>query len=220
MRAFAGSEDAIGRSIVMNGRSRQVIGVMPEGFAFPQPTTESWVPLAPSEQLRTNRGSLWLMSIGRLKPGITVAQAQDDLDPINADIIRRFPGQEGYGIYVAGYHDGLVARTRPAIIALLGAVGFLLLIACVNVANLLLSRASVREREVALRTAIGAGRLRLIRQLLTESALLALVGGVLGVGLAWIGLRTLVAIALQSCRDWPTSHLTPASSASRSASPF
>ena len=195
MRAFAGSEDAIGRSIVMNGRSRQVIGVMPEGFAFPQPTTEFWVPLAPSEQLRNGRNSLWLMSIGRMKPGITVAQAQADLDPINADIIRRFPGQQGYGVYVAGYHDGLVARTRPAIIALLGAVAFLLLIACVNVANLLLSRASVREREVALRTAIGAGRLRLIRQLLTESALLAIVGGVLGVGLAWLGMRTLVAIA-------------------------
>jgi putative ABC transport system permease protein len=195
MRAFAGDEHAIGRSLVLNGRSRQVIGVMPEGFAFPLPTTEFWVPLAPSEQLRTARSSLWLMSIGRMKPGITVAQAQADLEPINADIIRRFPGQDGYGIYVAGYHDGLVARTRPAIIALLGAVAFLLLIACVNVANLLLSRASVREREVALRTAIGAGRLRLIRQLLTESAVLALVGGLAGVGLAWLGMRTLVAIA-------------------------
>ncbi len=184
MRAFAGDEQVIGRSVVLSGRKRQVIGIMPKGFGFPAPATEFWVPLAPNEQLRTSRGSLWLMSIGRLKPGVAVSQAQADLDPINAGIIKRFPQQDGYGVYVAGYHDQLVARSKPAIVALLGAVAFLLLIACVNVANLLLSRASVREREVALRTAIGAGRLRLIRQLLTESALLALVGGVAGVGLA------------------------------------
>lgn len=194
-RAFGGEEGVIGQSVVLNGRSRKVIGIMPKGFGFPAPATEFWVPLAPNEQLRNGRNSLWLMSIGRLKPAATVAQAQSDLERINVDIIRRFPGQDGYGIYTVGYHDQLVARTKPAIIALLGAVGFLLLIACVNVANLLLSRASVREREVALRTAIGAGRLRLIRQLLTESALLAIVGGVLGVGLAWLGMRTLVAIA-------------------------
>lgn len=194
-RLFDGDDQAIGRSIVMSGRKREVIGVMPEGFAFPAPATDFWVPLAPSEQLRASRSSLWLMAIGRMKPGVSVGQAQSDLETVNADILRRFPGQEGYGIYVAGYHDGLVARTRPAIIALLGAVAFLLLIACVNVANLLLSRASVREREVALRTAIGAGRLRLVRQLLTESAVLAIAGGVLGVGLAWLGMRTLVAIA-------------------------
>ena len=195
MRAFAGQDQAIGQSLVMNGRKREVIGVMPEGFAFPRPATEFWVPLAPTEQLKTSRNSLWLMSIGRLKPGVSVAQAQSDLDVINADIIKRFPGQQGYGIYTVGYHDQMVSRTRPAIIALLGAVAFLLLIACVNVANLLLSRASVREREVALRTAIGAGRLRLIRQLLTESGVLAIAGGIVGVALAWVGMRTLVAIA-------------------------
>jgi putative ABC transport system permease protein len=194
-RAFGGDDGVVGRSVVLNGRSRQVIGVMPEGFAFPSASTEFWTPLAPTEQLRTSRNSLWLMAIGRLKPGVGVPQAQADLEIINADILRRFPAQDGYGIYTVGYHDQLVARTRPAIIALLGAVGFLLLIACVNVANLLLSRASVREREVALRTAIGAGRMRLIRQLLTESALLAIVGGMVGVGLAWLGMRTLVATA-------------------------
>jgi predicted permease len=194
-RAFAADEKVIGRTIVLSGRSREVIGVMPPGFAFPAPTTEFWVPIAPGEQLRNSRGSLWLQSIGRMKPGVTVAQAQADLGAINTDIQRRFPGTAGQGVYVAGYHDGMVARTRPAIIALLGAVGFLLLIACVNVANLLLSRAAVREREIALRTAIGAGRFRLIRQLLTESALLAIAGGVVGVGLAWLGLRTLVAVA-------------------------
>lgn len=194
-RVFGADPAIVGRSVEFSGRRREVIGVMPEGFAFPSRDTEFWVPNAPGEALRNSRGSLWLMAIGRLKPGVSVAQAQADLDPIAADIVRRFPTQEGYGIYVVGYHDQLVARTRPAILALLGAVGFLLLIACVNVANLLLSRAAVREREIALRTAIGAGRWRLVRQLLTESAVLALVGGALGVAIAWAGLRTLVSTA-------------------------
>jgi putative ABC transport system permease protein len=194
-RVFGADPNILGRKVEFSGRSREVIGVMPEGFGFPQPTTDFWVPNAPREQLRTSRGSLWLMAIGRLKPGVTVARAQADLDPIAKDIVARFPNQEGYGIYVVGYHDQLVARTRPAIMALLGAVAFLLLIACVNVANLLLSRAAVREREIALRTAIGAGRGRLIRQLLTESAVLAAIGGVLGIAVAWAGLRTLISVA-------------------------
>lgn len=194
-RAFGGDEGVVGRSIELSGRTREVIGVMPQGFGFPAPTTEFWIPNAPSEQLRNSRGSLWLMAIGRMKHGITIAQAQADLDPIAVDIVRRFPNQDGYGVYVVGYHDSLVARTRPAIVALLGAVTFLLLIACVNVANLLLSRASVREREIALRTAIGAGRWRLVRQLLTESLVLACAGGLAGLTLAWAGLRALVATA-------------------------
>jgi putative ABC transport system permease protein len=194
-RVFGADPNIIGRKLELSGRIRDVIGVMPEGFAFPRPTTEFWVPNAPGEQLRASRGSLWLQAIGRLKPGVTVARAQEDLDPIARDIVVRFPNQEGYGIYVVGYHDQLVAQTRPAIIALLGAVGFLLLIACVNVANLLLSRAAVREREIALRTAIGAGRGRLVRQLLTESAVLSGAGGLLGIAVAWAGLRTLISVA-------------------------
>jgi predicted permease len=194
-RVFGADPHILGRKVELNGRSREVIGVMPERFGFPLPTTDFWVPNAPRDQLRTSRGSLWLMAIGRLKPGVTIARAQADLDPIAKDIVTRFPNQEGYGIYVVGYHDQLVARTRPAIMALLGAVAFLLLIACVNVANLLLSRAAVREREIALRTAIGAGRGRLIRQLLTESAVLASIGGVLGIAVAWAGLRALISVA-------------------------
>jgi putative ABC transport system permease protein len=194
-RVFGGDPAVVGREVEFSGRKREVVGVMPEGFAFPQPTTEFWVPNAPNEQLRNSRNSLWLMAIGRLKPGVTVDRAQADLELVAKDIVGRFPDQEGYGVYVVGYHDQLVGRTRPAIIALLGAVGFLLLIACVNVANLLLSRAAVREREIALRTAIGAGRWRLIRQLLTESTVLAVVGGLLGVAVAWVGLRTLISVA-------------------------
>mgnify|MGYP002630546332 CR=1 FL=1 len=195
MRAFAGDRQILGRRIELSGRSREVIGVMPETFGFPESTTEFWVPVAPPERLRTSRGSLWLQAVGRLKPEVTIAQAQSDLNVINADLIARFPDQVGYGVYAVGYFDQLVGRTRPAILALLGAVGFLLLLACVNVANLLLARASVREREIALRAAIGAGRIRLMRQLLTESAVLAVVGGVLGVGVAWVGLKVLVAAA-------------------------
>jgi putative ABC transport system permease protein len=194
-RLFAADPAILGRMVELNGRRREVIGVMPAGFAFPRPTTDFWIPNAPNEQLRNSRGALWLMAIGRLTPGVSVAQAQADLEPIAADIVERFPNQEGYGVYVVGYHDQLVGRTRPAIIALLGAVGFLLLIACVNVANLLLSRGAVREREIALRTAIGAGRARLVRQLLTESVVLATAGGALGVALAWLGLQALIAVA-------------------------
>jgi putative ABC transport system permease protein len=194
-RRFGGRDDAIGKTLSLNGRPMQIIGVMPEGFAFPNRDTQFWVPTGASEQQRTNRGSLWLQIIGRMKPDTSVAQAQTDLARVNADSLRQFPNRKGYGVYVAGYLDQVVGQVRPAILVLLGAVACVLLIACTNVANLLLARASMRERELALRAAIGAGRGRLVRQLLTESLLIGLAGGAIGVALARLGVSVLITIA-------------------------
>jgi putative ABC transport system permease protein len=194
-RRFGGRDDAIGKTLSMNGRAMQVIGVMPEGFAFPNRETQFWVPTGASEQQRASRNSLWLQVIGRMKPGVSVDQAQADLARVSANLLQQFPGRKGYGVYVNGYTDHVVGRIRPAILVLLGAVACVLLIACTNVANLLLARASVRERELALRAAIGAGRGRLVRQLLTESLLIGLTGGIIGVALAKLGVSALIAIA-------------------------
>ena len=191
-RRFGAREDAVESTVQLNGRSVRIIGVMPSGFAFPAKETEFWVPTAPSDQARASR-SFWLQAVGRLKPGVTIEQAQADLSRIKAGIIQRVPSQLGYGVYVVDYFTQVVGRVRTAVLVLLGAVAFVLLIACTNVANLLLARASTRDREMALRAAIGAGRGRLIRQLVTESVLLGCVGGLAGVGLAWLGLKALLA---------------------------
>ena len=195
VRRFAAKDDALESTMQLNGRPVRIIGVMPPGFDFPVKDTEFWIPTAPNDTLRASRGSLWLQSIGRLKPGVSVQQAQADLARINTDIVARFPAQRGYGVYVVDYLAQMVGRVRTAVLVLLGAVACVLLIACTNVANLLLARASTREREMALRAAIGAGRRRLVRQLVTESVLLGCLGGVAGVALAWLGLKTLLAIA-------------------------
>ncbi len=194
-RRYGGRDDAIGRTVLMNGRSMQIIGVMPDGFAFPTRETLFWVPTGATDQQRTSRGSLWLQVIGRMKPGVSIEQAQADLERVSAGLLQQFPNRKGYGVYVAGYREQIVGRIRPAILVLLGAVACVLLIACTNVANLLLARASARERELALRAAIGAGRGRLVRQLLTESTLIGVAGGVAGIGLAWAGLSALLAVA-------------------------
>jgi putative ABC transport system permease protein len=192
-RRFGARSDVVGRKISLNGASFEVIGVMPERFAFPSVDTEMWVPTPAGGSQRTARSSLWLQVIGRRKPGVTIAQAQADLERINADIVREFPQQKGNGVYAEDYRDHIVGQVRPVVLALLGAVGFVLLIACTNVANLLLARSSAREREVALRAALGAGRGRIVRQLLTESLLLACLGGAAGLALGWVGVSALVA---------------------------
>jgi putative ABC transport system permease protein len=194
-RRFGGRADLVNSTIQMNGASARVIGIMPAGFAFPVKDTAFWIPTPLSEQSRTSRGSLWLQVVGRMKPGVSVEQAQADLSRVNAGILERFPQQKGYTVYVVSHFEQIVGRIRPAVLVLLGAVGFVLLIACTNVANLLLARASTRERELALRAAIGAGRGRLIRQMLTESLLLSVIGGLAGLGLAWLGLDALLATA-------------------------
>ena len=194
-RRFGGDPNILEQTIMLNGNPRTVIGVMPEGFAFPAKDSEMWVPIALTQQQMAARNSIAYQVIGRIKPGVTFGQAKANLETVNRWILNQNPGQEGYGVNPVPYHDQVVGSVRPALLALLGAVAFVLLIACANVANLLLSRAAARSREIAIRTALGAGRGRIIRQLLTESLLLALIGGALGLLIAFWGLNLLLAIS-------------------------
>ncbi|HKS40353.1 MAG TPA: ABC transporter permease [Blastocatellia bacterium] len=193
-RRFGGDAGVIGQPISLNGVDRTVIGIMPANFAFPQKDTELWVPSGLSPQRKQGRSSFFLKSVGRLKPGVTVAQAQSDMGAIGDRLDEQY-FRSGYTANIVSLHEQETGKVRPALLVLLGAVVFVLLIACINVANLLLARAATREREIALRTALGAGRFRLVRQLLTESALLAFMGGIAGLLLAYWGLKALVALS-------------------------
>ncbi len=190
-RRFAGDPGILGKTISLSGEPNVVVGVMPPGFQFPE-DTDMWKPLAPDQRTREARGAFWLPVVGRLKPGVTRAAAQADLDVIANQIEQQYPNMAGYGVNVVLVLEQSVGSIRRSLMILFVAVMFVLLIACANVANLLLARAAVRRREVAVRAALGAGRWRIIRQLLTESMLLAILGGALGVLLAWWGLRLLV----------------------------
>jgi putative ABC transport system permease protein len=191
-RRFGSAETVIGQSLTVNGKARTIIGVMPAGFKFPE-RAELWVPMALNETLfkRTDHG---LSSIARLRPNVTLAQAQAEMNNIARRIEAQNPvTNEGLGVNVFSLRDRLVGDYRYALLILLGVVAFVLLIACANVANLLLARSSARHKEFALRAALGASRARIIRQLLTESALLSLLGAMLGVLMAVWGRNLLLA---------------------------
>jgi putative ABC transport system permease protein len=208
-RRFGGGADVLGRKLKLNEEIYTVVGVMPAGFRFPA-RAEIWTPLAMNEENWRQRGGHYLQGIARLHPGIVIASAQADLNTIAARAERQFPdSNSGWDTTLQDLQDSAVGRIRPAMLTLTAAVGFVLLIACVNIANLLLSRSAARKREIGIRASLGAGRWRLIRQLLTESVLLSACGAAVGLGLAWAGVRALASVsptilprAAEVAMDW------------------
>jgi predicted permease len=195
---FGGDPGLVGRTVQIDREPRTVVGIAPPGFSHPE-GAEIWLPMTYDERFRTNsRGAWYLTVVGRLAPGASVASAREEVKTIAARLETTYPdANEGVGGTVRSLHEATVGDTRGSLLVLLGAVGLVLLVACVNVANLLLARISGREGELALRAALGAGRGRIVRQLLTESLLLALAGGVAGVLLAAVLVDGLLALQPQ-----------------------
>ena len=213
-RRFNSDPQIIGTKLLLNGKNFTVVGVMAASFDFPLQLfnlgnggqfggrADIWKPLAFTEEEMKKRGSRSYAMIGRLAPGTSLAQAQTEIESINAQMRREHPDNymqdNSFGGDVLSLRDLAVSGMRPALLILLGAVFLVLLIACANLTTMLLARAAAREREIAIRVALGAGRLRLLKQVFTESVLLSLIGGVAGVLLALWGVESLKAVGAQT----------------------
>jgi len=216
-RRYAADRTVIGRDITLDGQPYTVVGVMPAGFA-PDEHAEVWVPsrwgvpvhpLSPIEDPRAMRDRIYLDVWARMKPGVSLAQASGEMNEIARQLEKEYPNENDHvGVGIQRMQDYLVGDIRPVLLVLLAAVGFVLLIGCANVANLLLARAAKRSREVSIRVALGAGRVRLIRQLLTESLLLALLGGLVGVLLAAWAIPALLALSPPEISNFSQIHIS------------
>jgi putative ABC transport system permease protein len=199
-RAFGAKTGVVGSKITMDGRSFVVAGVMPRNFEFPHiwgVKPEFWIPLTlQSPDWRKSRGNHWIWVLGRMKKGVTIERTTADMETLSHRLTQQYPDTNaGVEAKVVGLQSRLTQRVRPALLVLFATVGFLTLIACVNVANLMLAKAVGRQRELAVRAALGCSRWRLIRQLLTEGVLLFVVGGALGVAVGEAALRLLLSAA-------------------------
>ncbi len=196
-RAFGGDRSVLGRSVTLNGAPTTIVGVMPEGFYFPNRETEFWRPIA--LPAKASRGAHFLSVIARLKPGVSIPQAGAAIKAIAERLARQYPdSSRDESAEIIRLHDLIVGPIRPMLMTLFAAVGVVVLIACANVANLLLVRASVREKEIAIRAAMGAGRRRLVLQMLSESLVLSVVGGACGLLLAWLAITPIQTLSAGS----------------------